>query len=306
MCERPKPQTHMRNAIVSLACRPMKIGKSSWIALLAALATAISVRASEYDIRDYGAVGDGQTLDTDAINAAINAASAAGGGIVKFPAGVYVSGSIRLKSDITLWLQEGCTLEATSDPTAYDPPEPNVWGDEHEYQDFGHSHWQNSLIWGDGLQNIAIVGRGLIHGKGFSRGLHRRDNEPPEKLQNKAIALKNCRNVTMRDISILRGGHFAIIGTGVDNWTIDNVQIDTQRDGIDIDCCKNVRVSNTIINSPHDDAIVLKSSFGLGYARVTENVAITNCQVSGYNTGTLFGGTRRWLLHSPPADRQHL
>jgi polygalacturonase len=69
------------------------------------------------------------------------------------------------------------------------------------------------------------------------------------------------------------------------------VKIDTNRDGINVDSCKNVRISNATINSPFDDGICLKSSFGLGYARATENVTITNCQVSGYDEGTLLDGT---------------
>jgi len=109
---------------------------------------------------------------------------------------------------------------------------------------------------------------------------------------NKAIALKNCRNVLLRDFTILHGGHFCILATGVDNLTIDNLSIDTNRDGMDIDACSNVRISNCTVNSPWDDGICLKSSHGLGYARVTENVTITNCFVSGYDEGTLLDGTR--------------
>ena len=108
---------------------------------------------------------------------------------------------------------------------------------------------------------------------------------------NKSISLKLCRNVIIRDITILHGGHFAILATGVDNLTIDNIKIDTNRDGIDVDACKNVRISNCTVNSPFDDGICPKSSFALGYARATENVTITNCQVSGYDEGTLLDGT---------------
>ena len=104
--------------------------------------------------------------------------------------------------------------------------------------------------------------------------------------------MKNCRNVTLRDFSILHGGHFGILATGVDNFTIDNLRIDTNRDGMDIDCCRNVRVSNSSVNSPWDDAICLKSSFGLGFARATEMVTITNCFVSGnFEEGTLLDAT---------------
>jgi polygalacturonase len=109
---------------------------------------------------------------------------------------------------------------------------------------------------------------------------------------NKAIALKNCHNIVMRDISILHGGHFAILATGADNLTIDNVRIDTDRDGMDIDCCRNVRISNCSVNSPWDDGICLKSSYGLGRMRATENVTINGCYVTGgFIEGTLLNGT---------------
>jgi polygalacturonase len=87
--------------------------------------------------------------------------------------------------------------------------------------------------------------------------------------------------VILRDFSVLQGGWFCLLATGVDNLSIDNLKLDTNRDGLDIDCCRNVRVSNCTINSPWDDAICPKSSFALGYARATENVTITNCYVTG-------------------------
>ena len=111
-------------------------------------------------------------------------------------------------------------------------------------------------------------------------------------MGNKSIALKNCHNVLLRDFSILKGGHFGLLLTGVDNLTIDNLTIDTDRDGIDIDCCRNVHVSNCTVNSPWDDGICPKSSYALGYARATENVTITNCYVTGdYELGTVLDGT---------------
>src|SRR5213592_530214 len=95
---------------------------------------------------------------------------------------------------------------------------------------------------------------------------------------------------------MLAAGWFAILATGVDNLTIDNLKIDTNRDGMDIDCCRNVRVSNCSVNSPWDDAICLKSSFALGYSRATENVTVNNCYVTGgYQLGTLLDGTFKRL-----------
>jgi len=121
---------------------------------------------------------------------------------------------------------------------------------------------------------------------------------------NKAIALKNCRDVLLRDFSILHGGHFGILATGVDNMTVDNLKIDTNRDGIDVDCCRNVRISNCSVNSPWDDAICLKSSFALGFARATEMVTISDCMVSGsFVEGALLDATFRRYPANTDVDR---
>jgi len=256
------------------------------------------------DVKAYGARGDGITIDTPAINQAIAAADARGGGTVRFPPGIYACYSIHLQSKVSLYLEPGATILAASVPVegatrgAYDAAESNQpW---ENYQDYGHNHWHNGLIWGEDLHDFAILGSGLIWGKGLSRGASELPLAETAGMGNKAIGLKNCRNVILRDFSVLEGGHFAILATGVDNLTIDNLLIDTNRDGIDIDCCRNVRISNCSVNSPFDDAICPKSSFALGYARPTENVTISNCYVTGaYEVGTVLDGTwKRW-----PSDK---
>jgi polygalacturonase len=242
--------------------------------------------AGGFDVRAFGAKGDGATLDTDAINKAIAAAHDAGGGTVRFSAGTYLSTSIHLQSNVGLFIDHGASIVA-ADVSAgpYDEPERNPVD---QYQDFGHSHWHNALIWGDGVENVTIGGPGLIHGKGLVRN---HNDQTPRGSGDKAVSLKNSRNVTIRDVSILHGGWFAILATGVDNLTIDNIKVDTNRDAIDVDSCRNVRISNATVNSPFDDGICLKSSYGVGAVRATENVTITNCQVSGYDEGTLLDGT---------------
>ena len=157
------------------------------------------------------------------------------------------------------------------------------------YQDFGHSHWQNSLIWGIGLKNLRIEGKGLIDGTdALSRGLGRKG---PVAEANKALALKNCQNVTIKGVSFLQCGHFALLLTGVDNLLIDGVLADTNRDAFDIDCCENVKIRNCRVNSLNDDAIVLKCSYALGYPKPTKNVLVENCEVSGYDPGSVYNGT---------------
>ncbi len=269
--------------------------------------SAAGQSAGLLSVRQFGARGDGAMLDTPAINRAIEAAANAGGGTVLFPAGVYLSYSIHLKSKVGLYLDQGAVILAAPSPTdgkttgAYDMAEPQgVW---EPYQDFGHNHWHNSLIWGDGISNFSITGPGMIWGKGLVRSTKTESGTPDTGqlgVGNKSIALKNCRNVLLRDFKILQGGWFGILTTGVDNLTIDNLTIDTNRDGMDIDCCRNVRVSNCTVNSPFDDAICPKSSYALGYPRPTENVTIAGCYVTGgYIVGSLLDGT--W---KPITDRR--
>jgi polygalacturonase len=266
--------------------------------IYAAAKAAVGAGMSGYDVKAFGAKADGTTIDSAAIDKAISAAAAAGGGTVFLPAGNYLCYSIHLKSNVGLYLEHGATIIAAETPAngvgGYDAAEPNVQWEQ--YQDFGHNHFHNSLLWGENIENISITGPGRIWGKGLTRG----QGESKPGVGDKCIALKNCHNITLRDFSILHGGHFGILATAADNMTIDNLMIDTNRDGIDIDCCHNVRVSNCSINSPWDDALVPKSSYALGYARSTEQLTITNCFVSGnYQEGTLLDGTMK--LYDPSA-----
>jgi polygalacturonase len=280
---------------------------------LCAAALAAGQAAGTYDVRSFGAKGDGTTPDTDAINRAIDAAAKGGGGTVGFPAGVYLSASIHLQSNVTLKLEPGSVIEAARpEVAAFDDPEPNPVAEKFHYQDFGHSHWKNSLIWGIGLENVAIEGPGVIRGTGLDNGLDRfrdddkgshRYRENPPHAGNKAIALCRCRNVVIRDVSILHGGWFGILATGVDNLTIDHVLLDTNRDGMDIDACRNVRVTRCSVNSPWDDGICLKASYGLGEVRACQDVMISDCFLSGsFDEGTLWDGTFKW---SEPAYRSY-
>jgi polygalacturonase len=259
--------------------------------------------AESLNVRALGAKGDGKTLDTAAINRAIDAAAAAGGGTVFFPAGTYASYSIHLRSKVSLYLGPGATILAAENTstTGYDAAEPMALD---KYQDYGHSHFHNSLIWGEDLTDISILGPGLIYGQGLSKGTGPGLRAEDPHVGNKSISLKNCRNVILRDFGILQGGHFGILATGVDNFTIDNLRIDTNRDGMDIDCCRNVRVSNCSVNSPWDDAICLKSSFGLGHARSTDMVTISDCLVSGsFAMGSLLDGTFKPIAADPSIHR---
>ena len=267
-----------------------------------------------YDVRSFGATGDGKTVDSPSINKAIQAVATAGGGTLLFPAGTYLCFTLHLQSRVDLYLSRGCTILAADSPKpgettgyhggTYDSAEPDTPWDP--YQDYGHNHWHNSLFVGENIHDFAIFGTGLIHGAGLSHGSRPGDirgdypyfHAEQAGVGNKAIALKNCRNVTLRDFSVLKGGHFALLATGVDNLTLDNLLIDTDRDGFDIDCCRNVRVSDCTVNSPWDDAICPKSSYALGVPRSTDNVTISHNYVTGtYQLGSVLAGT--WKKFGP-------
>lgn len=315
----------MASAMVPASAKaPWLVDRRFFMGALGAAMAAPAVAATPFpagveDVRRHGARGDGTHIDSPAINRAIQAASKRGGGIVFVPPGRYLCFSIRLLDDITLMLAAGAVIVAADPDTHgahYDPPENYL---EEQFQDFGITHVHNSLIYGDGVSNVAIVGHGMLHGLGLDREgpgdrWHARDHwrsaaalgvsprelalqDPAERAQvgraNKTIGLMNCHNVRLGDFTILQAGHFGIIAHGVTNMAIDQIVIDTDRDGIDIDCCRDVRVTNCIVNAPKDDAIVLKSSFALGRPVLCEDILIAGCKTSGYEMGSLLDGTYR-------------
>ncbi|WP_296617467.1 glycoside hydrolase family 28 protein [Sphingomonas sp.] len=300
------------------------------LGLVAGALLPFPARAGQlFDVRAFGAKGDGRTIDSGAINAAIAAAARAGGGAVLIPPGRYLCFSIELKSRVTIQLAKGAVIEA-ADPARhagqYDLPEDA----DQLYQDFGHSHWRNSLIWGEEVEDAAIVGPGLIHGLGLTRDgpgarWKAQTGERPLSMQgmtdaqiaalepaatamrgkgNKAIAFRNGRNIRLAGFSMLKCGHFAILATGTRDLTIRDLTIDTERDGIDLDCVQDALVDNCHVNTPNDDAIVVKASYALGRAIAAERVTIRRCAVSGYDLGTMLDGSRRMTQElAPDRDR---
>lgn len=261
---------------------------------------SFSLARAQQNVRDFGAVGDGRHIDSPAINAAIQKA-ASNGDTVVLPKGIWLCYSLHLESGVTLRLEKGAVLKAApvTDTEGYDDAEHN----SSSYQDFGHSHWHNSLIWGENLHDVTLDGEGLIDGTGvLSRGEPRR-NYTGKPWANKALALRDCQRVTIRGVSFLNCGHFAMLLTGVDDLLIENVKADSNRDGFDIDCCERVIIRNCHVNTLNDDAIVLKCSYALGRPKPTEHVLIENCHVSGYDIGTYLDGTKTTnMLKAPDGD----
>lgn len=216
-----------------------------------------------FNVRDRGARGDGRTKDTRAIQAAMDAA-ARSGGTVYFPAGDYVSGTLRLRSGVTLQLDGGATLLASRDDGDFDPPKAPGYD---TFADRETSDFSFALLQGWGLSHVSILGPGRVDGNRTSRG------------GPKPIALRECRRIAIRDLTLTNAANYNISLLGCDDVDILRVRIlNGYSDGIDPDCCRNVRIAGCHIES-RDDAIVLKTSFALGVRRSTENVTVTDCHL---------------------------
>lgn len=167
-----------------------------------------------YNVKDYGAKGDGKNIDSEAINKAIEEAAKAGGGTVFLPGGSYLSGSIQMKSNINLYLDAGAVLLAAPQNEELKDycDKPEYTPGEKKYQDEGHSFFENSLIWGRNLKNVSITDLGMIDGLGLAHVW--KSKKGITGLANKAISLIECTNVKIEGITIFRGGWFAILTTG--------------------------------------------------------------------------------------------
>ncbi|WP_431900317.1 glycosyl hydrolase family 28 protein [Nonomuraea sp. bgisy101] len=261
----------------------------AWLAVLLLAAQTLTAppaaALAEFNVRDYGATGNGGTNDDDAIDRAINAASAADGGTVVFPSGTYRSRTIHLKSDITLRLDSGATVKAAA--SGMDAPESNPYD---AYQDFGHSHFNNSLFVGRNVSNVHFTGAGTIDGDGNLST----SNSPPSGAGNKAIALTECADVSITGISIRRGGHFMALLNGCHDVLIDNLRTyyaeNGVRDGINLINSWNVTVQNSRIESS-DDAIALKSDYALGHTYTSQNVRVRDTTVYSHENNALQFGS---------------
>ncbi len=224
-------------------------------------------------VRDHGATGDGKTNDTRALQGTIDAAGRTGGTVV-FPPGEYVSGTLRLRSRVTLALAAGATLIASRDDADFDPVEQLPYN---SFSDAETRDFRFALLQGRGLSQVGIVGPGRIDGNRSSR----RGPKP--------IALRQCRDVRIGGLTIVDAGNYNVSLLGCDGVDIADVTIRGGRsDGIDPDCCRNVRIRDCRIET-EDDAIVLKASFALGTRSGTRNVTVTGCHLTTLHNGLKLG-----------------
>ncbi|MHC4887105.1 MAG: glycoside hydrolase family 28 protein [Planctomycetota bacterium] len=246
---------------------------------------------SDYLVADFGAAGDGAALDTEAIQKAIDACHREGGGRVVLTPGTYRSGTLFLKSHVELHLQGGAVLKGTGEREAYNPddifPENEVFTEE----DTTGAH----LIIAYRAENIAITGQGTIDGNSSAFFLPLPEEEVTHDYRYKhrnfpigewrpsqMIFFCRCRNAVVKDVSMLNAPYWTFFLLGCEDIRIRGLLIEnapqTQNgDGIDIDCCRNVTVSDCIIRSG-DDAITLRGNIRpLGEEMPCENIVVTNC-----------------------------
>ena len=222
-----------------------------------------------FNVKDYGAIGDGVTLDTKAIQAAIDACGIQGG-TVYFPEGKYVTGTIYLKSNITIYLSNLAEILGSR----------NI--EEHYTGNYigciEAPSFDKCLIYAEGKENITFAGEGKIDGQG--EGI---TGERPMMLR-----LINCNNVRFKDIELRNSVSWCCHMISCDNVRIDSVYLynhaNRNNDGFDLDSCTNVFISNTKIDSI-DDSICLKSTTD----KPCKNIVITNCIVSSETATIKFG-----------------
>jgi alpha-glucuronidase len=242
-----------------------------------------------FNVQDFGARCGAELNNAPAINAAIDACAAAGGGTVFVPSGIYGCGTIHLKSNVALALDAGAVLKALSGEM--DPWEPNPH--DQGLMDPAYYHWRASLICGEDLENVKILGPGTLDGSALTRS-----SKVPKGTGDKAIALKRCRSVEVVNLKIEEGGHYAVLATGCDDVRIANVTIKTSRDGLNLSQCKNVVVANCHIDAVRyedgqpaggDDAIKLGSDMSLGAPLPSENITIRDCYLASGCNALQFG-----------------
>lgn len=240
-----------------------------------------------FNVCSFGAAGDGQTLETAAIQAAIEACSQAGGGTVYLPAGRYLTGSIFLRSCITLHIDAGAVLLGSQDMADY-PVTPGRWE--------GASQLAHApLVGGSGLRNIAVTGRGTIDGQGalWWRMQRERTLQYPRP---RLVSFEQCENVLISGITATNSPSWTISPLRCDNVTIDGITVinphdSPNTDGINPDSCTNVRIANCYIDVG-DDCVTIKSGTEKDAARglsACQNITVTNCTMAHGHGGVVIG-----------------
>jgi len=267
---------------MSLAMTLRSLGLNVLLGMLLLSGCGAAAQPRTFDVRDFGATGDGTTLDTTALNRAIDACATAGGGNVLVPRGEYLTGTVHLKNNVTLQLDADAELIGTRELNRYDhfTPAQGLGAPE--------ARWHRALVLGEGLENVAIVGRGTICGSNVN------DPQGEEHVRGPhAVLLANCRNVQIRDISIRDAGNYAVLLEFTTAVQVRGVKIAGGYDGVHLrgwvdHPCRDVRIADCDF-STGDDSIA-----GLYW----DNVRIERCTLNSSCSGIrIFGPARHVTIH---------
>jgi polygalacturonase len=249
-----------------------------------------------FNVYDYGATGDGATLDTREIQSAIDAAAQTGGGTVFVPAGKYVTGSIFLRDNITLFLDAGAILLGSENPADY-PIQTARWeGITREM----HA----SLIAGEGLHHITITGRGTIDGRG-AIWWHKHRTKTLDAPRPRLISFANSNNVLIEGVTLINSPAWTINPVRCENVTVDKITIvnppdSPNTDGINPDSCRNVHIANCHVDVG-DDCVTIKSGVETElpeFRAPCENITVTNCTMVHGHGGVVIGSETSGGVHN--------
>jgi polygalacturonase len=241
-----------------------------------------------YNVKDFGATGGGAVNDTPAINRAIEKCNADGGGTVTFPAGRYAAGSIHLKSNVRLLLDKDAIIFGKAG--AFEAAEPNPFS---KFQDGGHSHFHDALMWGENLENVAIVG-GKINGGGGAIG----HGDPKPGNGDKLISVRVGKNLDFESLTHEKGGHFCYLLNDCQGVTFNGVVIKESRDAVDLMGCSNVQIHNCNFTGCGDDTIGVKSDYALGRKINSANIYVWDSYFESGCNGLQFGSETAGDFHN--------
>lgn len=247
-----------------------------------------------YNIKDFGAVGDGLTKDTEAVQRAIDACAEAGGGTVVVPSGRFLCGTIMLRSYVELHLTPAGRIVSSTEEADFVSPDSGA-----DTAHLSEGQGSSALICARHAVNIAVTGLGTIDGQG-PLFLEEEDEGSDcvlailSPFRPKLIDLEGCTNVVFRDVTLYRASSWGLHMTGCNMVTVCGVKILGQvrgpnNDGIDPDSCKNVHISNCHIETGDDCIVVKATKYGAEKYGACENITVTNCTLESHDSAIKIG-----------------
>ncbi len=258
------------------------------IVLSLALLSGIQLYAADYNASIFGIKSNGTTLNTTAIQKAIDLIHEEGGGNLNFYVGRYLTGTIELKSNVHIILHEGAILVGST----------NIY-------DYNYDSPYRALVYAKNAENFSVTGLGVIDGQGRELANNVQDQvlkgilkddlnlDRAAKYRPKAICLRECKNIVIEGIIIKNAAEWVQIYDQCENLKIDKITVDSKafwnNDGIDIVDCKNVELTNSFFDAS-DDAICFKSH---DKTKMCENILVRNCVARSSASGIKFGTVTR-------------